>query len=117
MDSWGRLQSLFLGIHHGKLNKHLSGDTDPALQDSGLDDLPRFLLGLFPYHCMHNKSDMSQKFPITVHEQTICAKQSQYGWCFLEAFYLVKQIQHFYPFIQMSIQSYSAEGKTAWYGY
>lgn len=80
-----------LEILNVKLNKHLSGDESCFREDTRLRDLPRFLLGLFSYDCMHNKSDISPKFPIAVHKQTICAKQSQYAWCFLEAFYLLKQ--------------------------
>lgn len=91
MGGLGKLESSSLDTLNDKLNKHLSGDGSCFREDTRLDNLPTFLLGLFSYNCRHNKSGMSQKFPITVHEQTICAKQSQYAWCFLEAFYLLKQ--------------------------
>lgn len=92
----GRLESLLLAVPDGKLNRHLSGNRSCFTKDTKLYYLPTFLLVLVSYDCMHNNSDISQRFPITVHEQTICAKQSQYAWCFLEAFYLLKQKHNSY---------------------
>lgn len=75
----GRLESSLLAILDDKLKRHLSGNRFCFTKDTRLGDLPRLLLGLIFYDCMHNKSDIPQRFPITVHEQTICAKQSQYA--------------------------------------
>lgn len=91
-NGWLRDSGVFItGNTQWQVKQAPSGDRSCFRKDTRLDDLPRFLLSLFSYDCMHNKSDMSQKFPTTVHEQTICAKQSQYACYFLEAFYLLKQ--------------------------
>lgn len=43
----GRLESSLLAIHDDKINRHLSGNRSFFTKDTRLDDLPRFLLGLF----------------------------------------------------------------------
>lgn len=111
---FGRLEFSLLAILDDKLNRHLKGKRSCFTKDTRLDDVPRFLLVLFTYDCMHNKSAISQRFPITVHEQTICAKQSQYAWCFLEAFYLQKQKHKSYIHLYKCLSRVNGEKMSDW---
>lgn len=49
MGDLRRRKSPSLEILNDKLNKHLSGERSYFRENTRLDDLPRFLLGLFSY--------------------------------------------------------------------